>query len=105
MMTNFSKYRPLTQAPVVTIYVDRFQPFQSRDGTDTVIRLRFSYDSALVARLKALLAVYVVGTEHKTVGGWLPKHSCWFVEPTVWDVVRDELHLLGHQIVERKQDQ
>lgn len=99
---NSSKPQTGTQAPTLTIHVDRFQPFESRLGVDTVVRLRFEYTPALIARLKAILAVYAVGTEHKIIGGWLPKHACWFVEPDVWDVVRDELQLLGHRIVERK---
>lgn len=84
------------------ILVDRFQPFQSRIGLDTVIRLQFEYDAALVARLKALLAVYVVRTGNRTIGGWLPKHSCWFVESEVWDVIKMELLYLGHRIVKEK---
>ncbi|TKB72534.1 MAG: hypothetical protein E8D46_13065 [Nitrospira sp.] len=99
---NSSKPQTGTQAPTLTIHVDRFQPFQSRVGLDTVVRLRFEYDAALVSRLKALLAVYQVGTEHRTVGGWLPKHGVWFVELSVWPIVRDELHLLGHRILEPK---
>lgn len=99
---NSSKPQTGTQAPTITIHVDRFQPFQSRVGLDTVVRLRFEYDAALVSRLKALLAVHAVGTEHKIIGGWLPKHSCWFVEPSVWDVIRMELLYLGHRVMERK---
>ena len=98
-MTNSSKSQSPTQAPTIIIHADHFQPFQSRVGFDTVVRLRFKYDAALVARLKALLAVYVVGTEHRTIGGWLPKHSCWFVESDAWDVIRMELLYLGHRIV------
>jgi len=86
----------------ISIHVDHFQPFQSRVGIDTVVRLQFDYDQALVSRLKAILSVYAVGTEHKTIGGWLPKHRCWFVEPSVWDVVKMELLFLGHRIVEQK---
>jgi len=99
---NVSGTHPPTQAPTITIHADRFQPFTSRLGIDEVVRLRFPFDPLLVSRLKALLAVYVVGTEHRTVGGWLPKHNCWFVEPAVWDVVRMELLFLGHRILERK---
>ena len=101
-MMNTSKPNTCTQALPITIYVDRFQPFSSRHGLDEVVRLRFDYSHALVARLKAILAVYAVGAPQKVVGGWLPEHRCWFVEPEVWDVVRDELQFLGHQIVERK---
>ncbi len=84
------------------ITVDRFQPFVSRCGIDQVIRLQFAYDPALISKIKALLCVYQVGSEHKTVGGWLPKHGCWFVEPSVWDVVRMELLYLGYRVMERK---
>jgi hypothetical protein len=100
MMLNSSKPIARTQAPTVLIHVDRSQPFQSRLGLDTVVRLRFEYDAALVSRLKAILAVYAVGTPHKVVGGWLPEHRAWFVEPSVWDVVRMELLFLGHRVKE-----
>lgn len=101
-MTNSSKPQALTQVPTIIIHADHFQPFQSRVGLDTVVRLRFEYDAALVSRLKALLAVYAVGTERKTIGGWLPKHQCWFVEANAWEVVRMELLFLGHRVRERK---
>jgi hypothetical protein len=91
-----------TQAPIAAIHADRFQPFQSCVCLDTVVRLRFEYDAALVARLKALLTVYAVGSEHKTVGSWLPQHRVWFVEPDVWEMVRMELLFLGHRVMERK---
>jgi hypothetical protein len=93
------KYK--TPTPIL-IHVDRFQPFKSRLGLDEVVRLRFSYDAALVARLKALLACYVVGSTHKTIGGWLPKFKCWFVEVDAWEMVRMELLWLGHRVMERK---
>ena len=83
------------------IHVDTFQPFKSRLGVDEVVRLRFNYNPALVARLKALLAVYAAGTEHKTIGGWLPKHRCWFVEASAWEGVKLELLYLGHRVMER----
>lgn len=101
-MKNSSNPPTRTPARVVAIVVDTFQPFQSRSGMDVVMRLRFEYHPALIARLKALLAVYAVGSERKIVGGWLPEHRVWFVEPSVWDVVRDELQFLGYRIVERK---
>ena len=102
MMANSSKTETSKQLHASTIRVDRFQPFESRLGTDDVVRLRFAYDPALVSRLKAILAVHAVGTRHKSIGGWLPKHSCWFVEPSVWDVVRMELLYLGHRVLEAK---
>ena len=100
---NVSKPQAPTQARPVSIYVDQFQPFQSRVGLDTVVRVRFEYDAALVSRLKAILAVYAVGAEHKSIGGWLPKHRSWFVEAHAWEVVKLELLYLGHLIIEGKQ--
>jgi hypothetical protein len=100
MLDNI-RVRARTQPANTTISVDQFQPFSSRAGIDTVMRLRFPYDPGLVSRLKALLAVYAVGHQYRTVGGWLPEHQAWFVEADVWDVVRDELQFLGYQIAER----
>ena len=96
---NSSKLQSRTQAPTITIHADHFQPFQSRMGLDTVVRLRFEYDAALVSRLKALLAIYAVGTEHKTIGGWLAKHQCWFIETSACESIKLELLYLGHRIV------
>jgi hypothetical protein len=58
------------------IQVSRFQPFESRQGIDTVIGLRFTYDAAIVALLKALLVRHreraAKPEEHRhTAGGWL----------------------------------
>jgi len=99
---NSSKPSEHIQAHSIVIHADRFQPFGSRQGIDEVVRLRFEYDSALIARLKAILAVYAVGHTSRTVGGWLPEHRCWFVECDVWAVVKMELLFLGHAIIERK---
>ena len=101
-MANPSKTDTSAQLRSSTIHADRFQPFESRVGVDEVVRLRFAYDPALVSKLKALLAVHAVGTRYKNAGGWLPKFSCWFVEPDVWDIVRLELLFLGHRVLERK---
>jgi hypothetical protein len=91
-----------TQARLVTIHVDQFQPFTSRAGIDAVIRVQFNYDPALISKLKAILAVYATGHLYRHVGGWLPEYKCWFVEGDVWDVVRDELQFLGYQIAEKQ---
>lgn len=81
-----------------TIQVSRFQPFSSRQSLDEVIGLTFGYYPPLVARLKALLAVYGVGHRYKTVGGWLAQYRCWFVEPDVWELIKLELLYLGYHI-------
>jgi hypothetical protein len=64
------------------------------------MRLQFDYDPALVSRLKAILAVYAVGHQYRTVGGWLQDHQAWFVECDVWEIVKLELLYLGHRIQE-----
>ena len=80
----------------MTIYTFRFQPFARRAGQEPVIGLRFTYNAALVASIKAAL------TRHRdrarnpaahvlAVGGWLGEARTWFVEPTVWPQVRLEL--------------
>ena len=102
MMTHNNTQPAATQARSIVIHADRFQPFASRLGIDTVVRLRFDYDAVLVSRLKALLTVYTVGTQHKIVGGWLPKLKCWFIEPDIWAIVKMELLFLGHRVLERK---
>ena len=102
-MLNVEYYQAKRNPPTGRlIHVDRFQPFTSRLGIDEVVRLRFPFEPQLVSRLKALLAVYVVGTEHKTVGGWLPKHGAWFIEPDVWPVIRMQLVYLGHRVLEQR---
>lgn len=90
----------ITNDAVITMQVSRFQPFSSRQGIDEVVRLSFDYDAPLIARLKALLAIYGAGHRYKTVGGWLAKHKCWFVEADVWEFVKLELLYGGYQIVE-----
>ena len=99
---NSSNSYPQTQAPAIIIHVSRFQPFASRLGIDEVMQLQFDYDTALVSKLKAILAVYAVGSPHKVVGGWLPKYRCWFIEPDAWEMVKMELLFLGHRVRERK---
>lgn len=89
------------QAATSTIYISTFQPFPSRLGVDVVMRLWFTFSPALVARLKALLAVYAVGHHlYRVVGGWLPEHRVWFIECDVWEVIKLELLFLGYRIVE-----
>lgn len=96
---HHSKAPLVKQAPLVPIQADRFQPFSSRMGVDTVVRLQFEYCPALVARLKALLEVYRVDHRYRVVGGWLPEQKCWFVEPDAWAVIKLELLYLGYHIV------
>lgn len=85
--------------------VSRFQPFESRIGTDTVIRLKFPWDRNLVDELKRLLSLYRrealnPDRNQHAPGGWLPEHRCWFIEPIIWPVVKMELVWLGYAIVE-----
>ncbi len=98
-MNSSTTHSPTQPTHTIIIQVDRFQPFKSRLGLDEVMRLQFDYDPALVSRLKAILSVYAVGGEHQTIGGWLAKHRCWFVEVSAWEVVKLELLCLGHRII------
>src|SRR5262245_4855453 len=76
------------------IHVGSFQPFKSRQGRDTVIRLEFQYDPELVALLKQALRTR--RSVNGPAGGWLPEYRCWFVERDVWPMVRQRLGAEGH---------
>lgn len=93
-----------TLTPTI-IHVTRFQPFESRIGIDTVVRLDFHYDPKLIGHLKRILANYRPdavdpGLNRQTPGGWLPREKCWFVESIVWDVMKVELSSSGYAIRE-----
>jgi hypothetical protein len=85
----------------VVVEVSEFQPFKSRVGVDTVLRLRSPYDAELVGALKAALAAAKQILGSKNVGGWLPDHRVWWVERAAWPYVRDFLEALGHTVSER----
>lgn len=79
------------------IRVDAFHPFKNR--RDSVLALRFAYDAATVARLKALLReCRDIGLSNP--GGWLPDYECWFIERDAWPVIRQGLIRDGHDIAE-----
>jgi hypothetical protein len=73
------------------INVSTFQPFESRQGVDTVFALRFRYDPDLVALLKSALRAARRRGLSFNPGGWLPNEHCWFVERSAWPYVRDFL--------------
>ena len=84
------------------IYVSSFQPFASRIGQDTVIRLTFDYDPELIGRLKQILRrlkeAAVDPSRHIfQPGGWNPKERCWYVERNIWDQVRSDLMEYGYE--------
>lgn len=84
------------------IYVSSFQPFVSRIGQDTVIRLQFNYDPNLVESLKKILRHYkdeaLDPARHIfQPGGWNPKQKCWYVERSIWELVKHELGELGYE--------
>jgi hypothetical protein len=55
----------------MTIYLDSFQPFASRQGVDSVLRLRFQFDRGLVELLKRSLRVArPLAAPQKHCGGW-----------------------------------
>jgi hypothetical protein len=72
------------------IHVSQGEPF--RDGR-TVILLTFRYDPDTVAAVKGALSRARGGG--RPVGGWLPEHRVWFIEPTAWPAVRDSLARAG----------
>jgi hypothetical protein len=85
--------------------VSAFQPFESRVGVDTVLKLEFRYDAGLIATLKDAIgrARHTVGG--KNLGGWLPEHKVWFVERRAWEVVRRHLLAAGCQLVGPEEDE
>jgi hypothetical protein len=86
----------------MTITVKPFQPFGSRVGKDTVLGLYSRYDPDLVEVLKAAIKYAGAYAGVQSVGGWLPKHGCWFVERAVWPAVRASLEGAGHAVVEQE---
>lgn len=84
------------------IAVSSFQPFPSRIGQDTVIRLQFNYDPDLVESLKKILRHYkdeaLDPARHIfKPGGWNPNQKCWFVERNIWELVKHELEEMGYE--------
>jgi hypothetical protein len=80
----------------VTIRVSAFQPFESRRGYDTVIRLEFRYDADLVALLKAAGRAAKALLYRRHLVGWLAEHHCWFCERAAWPSVRWRLLDAGY---------
>ncbi len=81
----------------------RFQPFQSRQGVDTVLGLRFPYEPTLIESLKQALRQATADGRNRGIlsataqsGGWLPERRCWFVESFAWPTVRDVLRRFGY---------
>jgi hypothetical protein len=87
------------------IYVSAFQPFASRIGQDTVIKLTFEYNPDLIAFLKRALRNYkdeaLDPSRHIfQPGGWNPKEKCWYVERSIWDMVRKDLMDHGYDCID-----
>ena len=73
----------------------KFMPFASRAG-QSVIGLRFPFNEALTAALKASLARHKGAAidparQVNAPGGWQPKSRCWFVEEAIWPAVLADL--------------
>ena len=84
------------------IYFSSFQPFPSRIGQDTVIKLRSDYNPDLIADLKKILRHYkdeaIDPSRHIfNSGGWRPKEKVWYVERNIWELVKHELEELGYE--------
>lgn len=86
------------------IYESEFQPFESRQGVDTVIKLQFNYDPDLIALLKRSLKgyrQYAIDPSRQIFqpGGWRPDEKCWFVERSIWPMVMRDLEASGYEVV------
>ncbi len=80
-----------------------FQPFESRQGRDTVIGLTFPFNRPIAEILKQCFARYrqqLYDPEHfiHSAGGWLARERCWFVEHAIWPTVQRELEAAGYEI-------
>jgi hypothetical protein len=75
-----------------------FQPFESRQGQDTVIGLRFAFDVELIDQLKGALREARDGTGKRNPGGWLATERAWFVERSAWPTVRRRLVEAGYPL-------
>ena len=84
---------------MITIQLSEFQPFASRAGRDTVLRLQFYYCPEAVEQIKAALKEARTTTLGTNLGGWLAEHKCWFIEFSAWPTVRKQLLRAGHQFV------
>jgi hypothetical protein len=81
------------------IRVSAFQPFESRQGVDTVLALRFQYDPELIESLKLALRRASYLKYIKNPGGWLAEHRCWFVEREAWPIVQEHLRADGYAYI------
>jgi hypothetical protein len=85
----------------MVVYAGSFQPFSSRAGQDTVVKLRFQFDRDLIETLKRSLRAYRPHAyPWKVCGGWLPSEHCWFVERGCWPYVRHTLEAAGHRVID-----
>ena len=75
-----------------------FQPFESRVGKDTVVKMISRYDATLVEQLKEIRNILKVSYGVKNPGGWLQDHKAWFWEHSVWNYVKGCLQAYGHQV-------
>ena len=87
------------------ISVSAYQPFTSRLGQDTVLKLTFPYDAVLVSKLKHLLRKHkdqAIDPERHIFqpGGWRPQEKCWFVERSIWPEIRRALVADGYRFQE-----
>src|SRR5262245_54301301 len=78
---------------MTTIHISAFQPFESRQGVDMVLALRFRFDRELIDTLKdALRQARRFG---QNAGGWLPERRVWWVERWAWSSVKERLRRPG----------
>jgi hypothetical protein len=97
-MTMITPRSP-TMATPTTIQIEVFscQPFESRQGIDTVVGLRFPYSPPTITLIKQTLARF--RPEYVALGGqpggWAPKDKYWWVERRVWPTVQAVLEDAG----------
>ncbi len=77
-----------TTTSLCVIHAVEFQPFESRQGVDTVIGLTFPFNRPIAEILKQCFARYrqqLYDPEHfiHSAGGWLARERCWFVEHAI----------------------
>ncbi len=91
----------MTRTPTAAALTIIAFPFcvQTRYGPHRSVGLRFPYDPAVIATLKASLRRHA---RHGGGGGWSPSRRCWWVNPDVWPWVQMDLAEAGYIVEVRE---
>jgi hypothetical protein len=87
-----------------TLNIFHFFPFDSCPD-ERVIGLQFAYNPELVAALQKSLRRHRDLTAQAVAGGWCPPERCWWVEPTAWPAIREDLEEMFPNLVIHDQPQ